>query len=84
MKTKYGLDQCYIDHVLRLPPKSKIKIFDVQKIVNSRKKLSTCEKIEHLKDLKKTLLHRLKLIERGVELKGFSIESYKEYRQRIY
>ena len=50
MQTKYGLDEYYVKHVLRLPPAQKVKIYDIDKIVNSRKKLSISEKIDQLKD----------------------------------
>lgn len=62
MQTKYGLDEYYVKHVLRLPPAQKVKIYDIDKIVNSRKKLSISEKIDHLLDLKGTLKLRLELL----------------------
>ena len=40
---KYGLDDDYVKNVLRLPPAQKCKLYDIHKIVNSRKKLSTSE-----------------------------------------
>ena len=42
---KYGLTREYIDY-LQLPKKSKIKVYEVRKILDSRKRLSTAEKIE--------------------------------------
>lgn len=62
MQVKYGLDEYYVKHVLRLPPAQKVKIYDIDKIVNSRKKLSISEKIDHLLDLKGTLKLRLNLL----------------------
>ena len=51
MQAKYGLDPYYVKHVLKLPPSSKVKIYEIDKILNARKKLSTAEKLEHLVDL---------------------------------
>lgn len=65
MQEKYGLEQDYVDHVLKLPPSSKVKIYDIDKIMNSRKKLGTAEKIDHLLDLKATLLKRIAILESG-------------------
>ena len=45
--------------------------------------MSTCEKIEHLIGLKATLEHRLDLLRQGKKLRGFHIETYKEYNTRI-
>jgi hypothetical protein len=83
MKEKYGLDPFYVEHVLKLPPSSKVKIYDIDKIVNSRKKLSTSEKIEHLLDLKATLIKRLGILDKGLKLKGFHIEKYQDWKSRM-
>ena len=83
MQEKYGLDDDYVKNVLKLPPPQKCKLYDIDKIVNSRKKLSTSEKIEHLLDLKQTLEHRLKLLRDGKQLKWFKVEKYKDYKERM-
>ena len=77
MQEKYGLDDYYVKHVLKLPPSSKVKIYDIDKIMNSRKKLGTSEKIDHLLDLKATLQKRLELIGQGKKLVGFNCLTYK-------
>ena len=51
---KYGLSEEYIKY-LKLPLASDIKVYDINKILNSRKKLSTSEKIEHLLKIKNNL-----------------------------
>jgi hypothetical protein len=71
MQEKYGLDEDYVKNVLKLPPPQKCKLYDIDKILYSRKKLSTSEKIEHLLDLKQTLEHRLDLLKKGKKLKWF-------------
>ena len=68
MQDKYGLTDDYIDNVLKLPPKSKCKVYETDKIMNSRKKMPTTTKIEHLLELKKTLLYRLEIIKTGKKL----------------
>ena len=80
---KYGLDQEYIDNVLKLPPKGKCKVYETDKIVNSRKRMPTTEKIEHLLTLKETLEKRLQIIQRGDKLKGFQVEKYRDWKERI-
>ena len=52
MQEKYGLPDDYVKNVLKLPPASKVKIYDIDKIINSRKKMGTSEKIDYLLDLK--------------------------------
>jgi arsenate reductase-like glutaredoxin family protein len=83
MKEKYGLHQKYVQEVLKLPPKSKVKIYDIDKIVNSRIKMSTAEKIEHLMDLKDTLIKRLDIIKSGKKLIGFQVEKYQDWLRRF-
>ena len=67
---------------MKLPPKSKVKIYDIDKIMNSRKKMSTSEKIDHLLELKKTLQVRLNILKSGRKIIGFKYVPYKEWKQR--
>ena len=53
-KLKYGLSEEYIDY-LHIPKACDVKVFEIHKILNARKKLTTSEKIEHLLDIKKAL-----------------------------
>ena len=82
MQRKYGLDQEYVDNVLKLPPSSKVKIYEIDKIMNSRKKMSTSEKIDHLLELKKTLKVRLDILRSGKKIEGFHCMSYKEWKAK--
>jgi hypothetical protein len=60
---KYGLTKEYLAYLKRkLPKESDIKVYDINKILNSRKKLSTSEKIEHLVQIKNNLEEKLELI----------------------
>lgn len=61
---KYGLPQSYIDS-LELPKASNIKVFDISKVLNARKKLSTAEKIEYLEKIREVLVQKLGVIKRG-------------------
>ena len=45
-----------------MPKQSKIKIYDISKIVNSRKSMGISEKIELLLNIKRALLGRLEQI----------------------
>ena len=60
----YGLSEEYIKYLneLHVPKQSKIKIYDISKIVNSRKSMGISEKIELLLNIKRALLGRLEQI----------------------
>ncbi len=45
-----------MDIKLKLPPPSEVAIFDLENIINSRKRMSTIEKIVHLNNLEEALL----------------------------
>ena len=45
--------------------------------------MPTTTKIEHLLELKKTLLHRLEIIKTGKKLQGYKVEKYKDYKRRL-
>jgi hypothetical protein len=63
MKRQFGLNPRYINEILKLPEPQRVKVFETDKILNSRKKMSITEKLEHLEDLKDTLETRIKMIE---------------------
>jgi hypothetical protein len=50
--------------------------------MNARKKLGTSEKINHLLDLKETLIKRLEILSTGVKLVGFNCLTYKEWKTK--
>jgi hypothetical protein len=81
MQKKYGLEKEFVDNVLKLPPSSKVKIYDIDKIMNSRKKMSTSEKIDHLLELRKTLKVRLGILRTGKKLVGFHCMTYKQWKE---
>ena len=47
---------------LKLPKASQVKIYDLEKIVNSQRKMSTSEKIERLQIMRRALIAKLKAI----------------------
>ena len=51
---KFGLSKEYIAY-LKLPKSCNVKVYDIAKILNARRKLSTSEKIQHLLDIKNAL-----------------------------
>lgn len=51
---KFGLSSEYLEY-LSLPPGCNVKVYEINKIMNGRKKLSTAEKIERLTDIKEAL-----------------------------
>ena len=61
-RIKYGLTEEQIKQ-LKLPYASHlVEIFEIDKIINSRKNFSTIDKIEHLIKLKEALIHKLEMI----------------------
>jgi len=67
---KYGLSKEYIEY-LQLPKASDVKIYDIKKIMNARKKLTNVEKINHLLAIKKALEIKLEMILNGKTLQDF-------------
>lgn len=57
----YGLSQEYIDYI-KLPKAHNVKIYDIDKIIYSKKKLSALEKIDHLQDMKEALMDKMKTL----------------------
>ena len=68
---KYGLSEQYIDY-LTIPKACNVKVYELDKIMNSRKKLTTSEKIEHLLHVKEALEKRLTVLKSGQKIKEFS------------
>jgi plasmid maintenance system antidote protein VapI len=69
-KEKYGLTPEYIDY-LQLPKACNVKVYQIDKIINGKKKLTTAEKIEHLIDIKQSLHKKLEVIRNGGTIKEF-------------
>jgi len=56
----YGLTPEEIEAIGKLlPPPSECAIFDLEKIINGKKKLSTIEKVAHLDKLEEALLAKI-------------------------
>ena len=61
---KYGLCREYVK-MIKLPSPSNIQIYDMENIVNGRKKFTIPEKIEHILALKESLTDRLGKVREG-------------------
>lgn len=68
---KYGLSNEYIDQ-LTLPKPSKVRVYDINSILKSRKKMSISEQIDLFKDIKENLDKKLKILAKGREIKEFT------------
>ena len=55
---KYGLKPEFVA-ALKVPPSTSVQIYDVNKILNPRSRLSTIEKINHLLELRQALKDKL-------------------------
>ena len=61
---EYGLSEAYLNY-LQIPKACNVKVYELDKILNARKKLTTPEKIEHLLHVKVALDRRLKILKTG-------------------
>lgn len=68
--------------MLILPNKQNCQIYDINKILNSRKKMHTVEKLEHLLRLKDTLVNRLEIIKKYGKIREIKYEKYQDYLYR--
>jgi len=75
---KYGLSKEYIEY-LQLPKATAVKVYDIKKILNARKKLTNVEKINHLLEIKKALELKLEMIAKGKTLQDFYYLSPQEF-----
>ena len=73
-RKKYGLSDAYINY-LKLPKACNVKVYELDKLMNSQSKLTTSEKIEHLLDIKDALVKRLKIIKSGKKIGEFNYMS---------
>ena len=71
---KYGLSEAYLSY-LKIPNACNVKVYELDKILNAKKKLTTAEKIEHLLHVKQALDKRLNLINQGRKIKEFDYMS---------
>ena len=59
-KQLYGLSDKQIEEIkLLLPPPHDVQIFNLDKILNNKKRMSTIEKIVHLNNLESALLQKI-------------------------
>ena len=79
MQREFGLDKRYVEKVLILPPPQNIKIDGLEKILNSRKKLSLSEKLDHLHTLQRILKERLEMVNNGKVLLPYKVQTYKDW-----
>ena len=77
-RIQYGLSQAYIEY-LKIPKACNVKVYELDKIMNSRKKLTTSEKIEHLLHVKEALEKRLTLLKSGQKIKEFNYLNPQEF-----
>jgi hypothetical protein len=77
---KYGLTKEYIDY-LKLPHKSNVKVYSVEKLMNARKKLTTVEKIDHLLEIKEALEKKLSVITSGRTINDFTYLTPQEFEK---
>lgn len=59
-QAQYGLSSEELANI-KLPPTLQVKVYNIDKIVNTRSKISTIEKIDLLLDLERALMKKLKV-----------------------
>ena len=65
-----------------MPKAHNVKIYDIDKIIYSKKKLSALEKIDHLQDMKEALVDKMKTLQSGKQISDFEIMSPQEFEMR--
>ena len=78
---KYGLSQEYINY-LKIPEACNVKVYQTHKILHARKKLTTCEKIEHMLDIQEALTKKLNCIQKGEIIKDFDYLTPQQYTEK--
>lgn len=78
---KYGLSQEYIDY-LKLPKSANVKVYEIAKIINSRRKLSTSEKIQYLQEIKEALLKKKEILSQGKKIVDFDYLTPQQFARR--
>ena len=73
-RKQYGLSEAYLEY-LKIPNACNVKVYELDKILNAKKKLTTAEKIEHLLHVKQALDKRLNIINQGKQIKEFDYMS---------
>lgn len=77
-RKKYGLPRKYLSQ-LTLPTANKIRVYEIDRILNSRSKLSTADKILHLKAIYKNLARKLSILNRGGQITTWKFVSPDEW-----
>ena len=80
-RVKYGLPQEYIDS-LKLPKAGDVRVYEVAKIINAKRRLSTSEQLELLYALKRKLAKKLKVLNRGYRIVDLKFQSYAEWKYK--
>lgn len=78
---KYGLPQAYIDSLV-IPKAGDIRVFEVAKIINAKKKLSTSEQVEMLYALQRKLEKKLKVLRKGYKIHDLKFQSYADWKYK--
>lgn len=75
---KYGLCPEYIKY-LKLPAANNVKIYDINKIVNSKKRMTHSEQLNHILELKSSLLERLQMVYQGAIIQNHKNMDYQQF-----
>ena len=84
-RKKYGLTQEQIDNIKLPYVKNLVEIYEIDKILNSKKNLSTVDKISHLEHLKEALENKLSMIKKGTKFShhGKNQKSINQYQKSL-
>ena len=78
-KILYGLSEEYLA-TLKLPKSSNIKIYNIDKIKSGKKLFTIPEQLEHLSELRKTLMDRLNFVKLGGIMKNHENLKYEDFK----
>lgn len=74
----YQLPQEYLDRLV-IPKGDNIKVYSVYRILNSRRKLSTPDQVQHLVSIQKNLMRKLDILRKGGKCIGYTYQTPSEY-----
>lgn len=66
---------------LKLPKANKIKIYELDKVLDAGDSLTIPEKIQHLKCVLKNLERKMSILNRGGKIKGWNFVSAEKWQQ---
>lgn len=79
---QFGLEPEYIEF-LKLPSGNKVRVYELNKIMNAKKRMGVCEKIDNLYKVRMNLEKKLKILSEGRPIIEFDYTTPQQWRDMI-